>query len=331
MNITYRNFVADDIDRIIKFWNENSGWENDMGLDEFNLRFCSSPYGEPIIMLAIDEDNNELVGQFSFLPVSVTINSRQLKSYRPFGAVFKESFREKFGIASFLTGKHPVLVLYNKGADEALRKGATLTYLLPDPRWGKILSVMPFQTKKFPLWSFNLSQEILDFDSNICVTPIDPSDPAIDQLWEKAHLVNHCAITRNCLTLQTKNKISHGKFKMTGVYQNDRLIGVFSLRYKPEGYQWMIGDLLSFDNSETLKLTLQAACLEAKKEYLQVDSEPDKSYKTAILATPLIEEIVKDIGFYKESYQFVLAVHLLDKQLSKKEVAPENWYVSDSD
>src|SRR5689334_17741371 len=108
MDITYRNFVSEDIGQIISFWNENSGWETTMNRDEFNLRFCSSPWGQPIIMLAVDKDIDEIAGVFCFLPLSVTINNKEAKCYRPFGAVFKESFRSKFGLTSFLTGTHPI-------------------------------------------------------------------------------------------------------------------------------------------------------------------------------------------------------------------------------
>jgi hypothetical protein len=330
MNLKYRNFTPADIAKIIRFWNENSGWEDSMNIDEFNLRFRSSPFGDPIIMLAIDDDNDEVVGQFSFLPVSVTINTRPVRGYRPFGAIFKESLRDRFGIKSFLTGKHPVLVLYNKGAEEARKNGAAITYLLPDPRWGKILSVLPIQTCQFPLWSCRIPMANPAIE-NIDCRPVYLPDAAVDQLWEETKLLNQCSISRDSISLQAKNRMRQGAFKFMGVFVNQQLCGFFSLRFKAAEFQWMIGDLLTRDSGETLKLTLQAACLAAKREYRQIRPAPDKSYKVAILATPVIQKLAEEVGFYKENYQFFLAVHLLDRQFKKSEVAPERWYVSDSD
>src|SRR5690349_6513112 len=115
MNIIYRNFQPTDVEDIISFWNCNSGWETDLNLAQFNMRFRSSSTAEPIIMLAIEESTNVIVGQFNFLPADITVNGRQLIGYRPFGAIFKANLRERFGITSFFTGKHPMLILYNTG------------------------------------------------------------------------------------------------------------------------------------------------------------------------------------------------------------------------
>src|SRR3954454_24789114 len=151
MNITYRNYVPEDIDNIINFWNENSGWETDLNRDEFNLRFCSSPFGKPIIMLAVNDTANEILGLCCFLAVSVTINGKDVICYRPFGAIIKESFRESYGVTSLLTGSHPILRLYNAGSEIAKQKNASLIYLIPDPRWKKLARVMPFDVQQFPL------------------------------------------------------------------------------------------------------------------------------------------------------------------------------------
>lgn len=332
MNIVYRNFTADDIDQIIKFWNENSGWETTLDRDEFNRRFCSSFAGDPIIMIAIDNDTPEIVGLFCFIPLFVTVNNKEGKCYRPFGAVFRESFRAKFGLGSFLAGSHPLQKLYKKGTELAMDQNAIITYMIPDPRWGKILKTMPFELCQLPLWSHKLPLDEKDLDFPIDIRNIDLTSGDIDNLWIQSSKEGLCTLTRNAKFYQWKIALSHDRYKLRGVYDDDRLIGLFTFHFKPSEHQWIIGDILTLDNDESLTLTLLAACSTIQKEYLQIEVKPDKTYKAAILATPLIEGMVKKIGFYKDNYNFTLAVHLLDKKrISKSTVAPENWYVSAND
>lgn len=331
MNITYRNYTAEDIDSIIRFWNENSGWEDNMDRAEFNKRFCASPLGLPIMMLAIDEDINEVVGLCCFLPIGVTVNGNDQKCYRTFGAVFKESFRDKFGITSFLTGKHPIVQLYNKGAKEAFEEEAALIYLLPDPRWKKILQIMPFETRQFPLWSYKLTLvEPFILSDGIKIEKIDEIGQDIDVLWQQSLKKNLCTLTKNSLFYKFKVGFRPGHYKLYGVYDNGKLIGLFTIDNKNGGMQWRICDLLTLDNDDTLTLTLKAAC---NVVHLDVAKRTFKEnfYKAAILATPLIEQKVKELGFYKDDYNFVLAVHSLGGKQNHKEVAPERWYISAND
>jgi hypothetical protein len=331
MQIIYRNFTESDIENIIAFWNENSGWETDMDRNEFELRFCSSPFGRPILMLAVELEAEEIMGLFCFLPLSVTVYGKDVLGYRPFGAVFKESFRKQFGLASFLSGKHPILQLYNKGIEVAKQIGTSVSYLIPDPRWGKILKVMPFQTTTFPLYSLMLPftnfSETVDFET----IALDPSDKKIDELWESSKPVNSCTVTKNTSLYQAKIRISHGKITLYGVFRQNKLVGVFTMQFKNDGRQWCICDLLSGDNELYLTLVLKSACYKARELYLETEPATGEKHKISILATPLIEEIVTSLGFIKDSYKFTLAVQGLNSEYSRKEIAPENWYVSAND
>ena len=333
MNITYRNFVLEDVDHIINFWNQNSGWETNMDRVEFNIRFCSSPFGNPKIMLAIDNDISEIVGLFCFLPFDVTINNKEEKCYRFFGAVFKESFREKFSITSSLTGNHPISKLYYKGVEQAIEENAVITYSIPDPRWSRILRVYPFEIYKFPLWSYKLSiNNPIKLDNNTCVKDMNLTDTNIDSLWEQSPKNDICTLTRNSLLFQCKANIFHNRSKLKGLYFRDHLVGLFTLSYKSDAYQWTIGDILSLDNDNTLKLTLRAACFSAQLELSEKAIEPTKDYKASILTTPLLEKKIKELNFYKDNYDFVFTVQLINKgKVSKKEIGIENWNISATD
>ncbi|HYH16504.1 MAG TPA: hypothetical protein VD794_14845 [Flavisolibacter sp.] len=332
MNIIYRNYVEDDIDSIIQFWNANSGWDTDMNREEFNLRFCSSPLGRPILMLAINNDINEIVGILCFIPLSVTINSRDKKCFKLFGAIFKESYRSKFGLSSFLTGKHPLQQLYSKGIGVAKSENATLMYLLPDPRWGRILHVMPFRIQHFPLWSYRFSMnEPFLLSASIVVKDIIPEDKEIDILWQQSSKAHICTITKSREFYKLKIKTSHGRYKMKGVYCKNQLLGIFTLDNTKYRRQWLICDLLTINNADKLTLTLKAASNAAYFEYLKQEPDPDQFYKVAILATPTIEKKVMQLGFLKDDYSFTLAVQLLDNSFDKSTVSPKLWHISAND
>ena len=331
MNITYRDFNSDDIEGIIRFWNENSGWETNLDVNEFNLRFCSSPCGMPIIMLAVNEDEQSIVGLCCFLPAYVNLKGEDVVCYRPFGAIIKESFRQCFGISSLLTGKHPILKLYHVGSEIAKQKKASLIFLIPDPRWSKLAKVMSFETKRFPLLSYNLRQDHIPSKEPLYdVRDMNSTDPDIDKLWNQSSRASICTLTKNRQFYHWKINFRHGLYKLKGVYDNNKLIGLFTLHFKE--CQWVIGDLLPLDDNYGLTLTLRAACDTAQVEYFKKSPDRDKVYKVAILATQVIEDKAKALGFYRDNYNFTLAVQLLDKEnFSKADVAPDRWYISATD
>lgn len=330
MIITYRNFTDEDIDGIIRFWNENSGWETNLDRAEFDLRFCSSPWGAPIIMLAIDKSVNEIAGFCCFIPLLVSINGLEKKCYRPFGAIFKETIRKKFGLGSLLTGQHPILQLYHHGAREARQNNAALTYLIPDHRWAKLSKIMPFQTGQFAMWSCQ-TPFISELPKDISIEKIETTDPEIDVLWEKSDKANICMIAKSALSYDWKIKMRHGGIMLWGIKKEGQLVGLFTLHFKAKEGQCMIGDLLTFNNQEFLNLTLKAACLTASREYGKKPPEAGKQNKISILTNALLEQKVRALGFYRENYTFLFAVHLLNGSIPKKEIAPQNWYVSASD
>lgn len=331
MNISYRNYTDSDVNSIIQFWNENSGWETNLDIAEFKTRFCSCPMGEPIIMLAIDDSTNEIVGICCFLPGLVQVNNSTALCFRPFGAIIKETVRKKFGITSFFTGNHPMIRLCLTGIEVARQKQAALIYLIPDPRWIKILKVLNIGTCKFPLMSYPLSNGNT-LDSKTQVRELLPTDPQIDILSGMSSMLGNCTLYKDTRFYEWKVNFRHGLYKLKGVYDDDRLIGIFTTHFKPDDRQWLLNDLLTLDNDKYLVKTLAAACNSIQIEYKENFETDGKSYKIAILATPLLEQKLTTLNFHRDSYDFHLAVQLLDKQnFSKSDVSPKHWHLSAND
>jgi hypothetical protein len=205
MKLIYRTTTADDIDDLVQFWNQNSGWDL-ITRETWEKRFMSTPFGTPMIIVGIDTDQNEIIAQFIFVPVTVRVSGLELvKAYRPFGSVMKEDVRKKFGVASFLMNTHPIQKMYYKAVDELKGNGTKIMFLIPDPRWGKILKLMPFQVTQFPLWSHPLPLEPeFPLPENIKVEQINADNAQIDSLWMSTSGNGHCSIVRNSKTFAWK-------------------------------------------------------------------------------------------------------------------------------
>lgn len=331
MRISYRMAIDDDIDAMVAFWSDNSGWDI-IDRTEWEKRFVNTPFGEAAVVLGVDEDVNKIIGQFIFIPVYIVIDGLEVKAYRPFAPVLEQSLQTKFGIASLLTGQHPLLKMYKIIWDDLATKGVPLIYIVPDPRWSRVLQAFPFiHTHRFPLWSKSLTASS-DFQipAGISISKINPCDPAIDLLWEQSANVYNCSIVRNSKSLPWKT--SHGNYQVYAVSHAGSITGLFVFIYKQKDNQWLICDMIVKDKSDHLVTTLLAACQTIQEENNNIIQESKPQSKIAILATPAIENAVKQLGFQKENYHFTLAVHILNnKIIDKKNVIPVNWYISAND
>jgi hypothetical protein len=203
---------------------------------------------------------------------------------------------------------------------------------MPDTRWVRGFQLIPgIQMAHFPLWCLPLDKKLAEqqLPDGYTLEKITPEDARIDELWAKSSRLHDCSIIRkrDMLTF----KLSHREYQYLGLTCNSRIVGFAAYIYHPEIRGIIICDLLAEDK-EVLKLIIQVTCSKAYDLKLTLPEEDQiKCEKVSILATPLIEKIVAEMGFVKNKYKFSLVVHVLSKELSKKEVSPERWYVSAND
>ncbi len=81
MATIYRMHTPEDIPALVKFWSENSGWDQ-IDRTEWERRFHYTPYGEASVAVAVDKKNNEIVGQFVFIPTVISIDGKEVKAFR---------------------------------------------------------------------------------------------------------------------------------------------------------------------------------------------------------------------------------------------------------
>lgn len=323
--LSYRVHTEDDIDALVEFWRDHSGWDN-IDRTEWERRFMNTPHGNASVAIA-EDDKRQIVAQMIFIPSAVNVDERIVKAYRPFAMVLKKNETSSPG---YLKLVDLVYKMYTKAIDSFKKQNIGLIHMIPDPRWSRLLRVFPaLQMGGFPLWSLSLlALQKFEIPAGYEVEELTPTDIRIDALWEESRKLYGCAVIRNTATLPWKT--SHGDYKITGISKAGvlKVLVVSIAKFKDK--QWLICDMLTADAQHSLMMSLKAACNQAMEYRLTLTGDQELN-KVAILCTPLIETSLDALGFKKDNYKFPLLVHLLDQTLSKKQVAPERWYASAND
>ncbi len=325
MALVYRMHAEADIPALVGLWAEHSGWDR-LDAEAWGRRLIHTPFGPAAIALASDADSGRIVGQFAFIPSLIWVEGREVPAFRPFAPILSKEAR---GWQSDNPLDHPIAAMYRHGIETLGANGLGLVYMLPDPRWARGLRVLPFlQFGSFPLWSRPLPLSAPDvLGRGATAAPALPQGEAVDRLWSQAVRWHGCGVVRDSRGLPWK--IGGGDYHVLGVRQDGELIGLVASRHKGDR-QWLICDLLAADTGAALRSTLAAACNVAHKNAR--DTPPDQPIsKVAILATPVMQPALAELGFARDTYDFPLVVQVLDPSLDPAAVAPERWYVSAND
>ena len=331
MDITYRIAVEEDIEAMAKFWSDNAGWDI-IDAVEWKRRFMNSPAGDAIVSLALDESTSEIIGQFVFIPLNVSVAGKTVKAFRPFAPILKVSLQTKFGISALLTGRHPLLKMYARVTEDLSKKDIPFVFIIPDPRWNRVLKAFPnIMTHRFPLWTLSLPlTRKFEQEPDYISKKIASDSIEIDEIWQKAALTYTAMIVRNRHLIRWRTQF--GDFKTYAVYKGGNIVGFFAAVYKSKDHQWLICDLIAADTEQSLKNTLLYACNILADEDSLLNRSNEAPRKLSILATPPIEKVLLSAGFVKNDYHFTLAVHALDKKnIDRRDVNPANWYISAND
>jgi hypothetical protein len=319
MKLTFRMNTPDDKQGLIDLWTGEAEWDQ---IDEtvWNHRF-----GKADIALAIDEETTKIVGQIIFIPTPVSINGQEVKSYRPFAIFLTKAARSFQSLNPF---NHPAFKLYKVATDEFRKKGVSLIQMLPDPLWGRMFQLAPnFQFAKFPLMSLKLPfSEPFALGNDYKSVEILPTDKRLDELWEKSAEFYGCSTVRNSEMLAWKT--SHHQYFYLGLERNGELVGFSSSRFKSRDRQWLICDVLAAD-SAAFEVMIKASCNQAD-EFKQ-NNPVETLDKVAILATEKMLLPLEKMDFYRDKYNFLFVVHILDESLKSDLVAPSKWYVAAND
>jgi len=167
----------------------------------------------------------------------------------------------------------------------------------------------------------------LPLDDGYTMRPLEVWDQRVDELWKAASRLHSCQVVRNSRTLQWK--IGKGDYTVTVVERQGEMVGLVASQQRGDR-QWLVCDLLVADSGDSLRNTLIAVANVAHSEAIIPDREKP-IIKVAVLATPIMEPVVRSLGFVRDAYDFPMVVHILDPTISIDDVAPPRWYVSAND
>lgn len=323
MKMKCRLYTTNDIDSLVELWNEHADW-GIIDRKQWEYVFYNTPNGPTTIVLATDEKSGEILAQFVFIPIRISVKGQEIKAFKPCAPIMRKSVRTDLGLVSFLK-------MYRFAIKHFIAEGVNLFYMMPDPRWARGFQMIPgVKVATFPLWCMPLDQEIASqLPQGYEVEKINASDERINELWSRTTKLYNCSIVRD--THFFSWKLSHRNYQSFGLTHEGRVVGFAAFIYKKEIKGIAICDVLAEDEN-ALKLTLAQSCTMAMHFKNNLPGEEKTNCeKVTILATPLIERLVEPMGFEKNKYRFSLAVHVLGNSLPKKELHPERWYVSAND
>jgi len=326
MALKYEFHLDATLPGLERLWREATDWGENT-FDTLRPWFDSAPFGKPRIVIATDTESGEMVGQFRFMPLWVTVDGKEIRAVRPFGTIVTPAMHAAAVINTPLD--QPAVAMYTRAVVELKAMGEQLIYMVPDPRWMRLFKMFPFlQTGTFPLWSLPVPfEKPVDLDKAYSAAPLKAWDERVDRLWEKSSRLHGCMVLRNRSTLRWK--LSNASYTTTAVERDGELVGLVASRQKGDR-QWLVCDMLCADAGDSMRATLTAASNVAHEKSLTGDGK-EAIHKVAVLATPLMEPILRDLGFARDAYDFPIVVHVLDEKIAAEDVNPSRWYVCATD
>ena len=321
--LCYRPMQPEDVPHVQRLWEEETDW----GPFEpaFRHWHLDNPCSGSFVVVAADECGR-ILGQFSFIALSVTVHGRTVRAARMFAPILGRTLRQDYPGAA---AHEPILSLFHEGIRELRARQCSLMFALPHPRWqGFLQRYLRMRCAMFPLWSLPLPLTApLPLGDGNTAAPLTIGDERVDRLWEATARRHACSVVRDARTLHWKT----AGLTVTAVERNGELTGVVASGPKGEKpRQWEICDLLSADDGESLAATLRAAINVAQAQTLEESGGPPIS-QVAVLVTPGLDAHVRHLGFRRDAWDFPLMLNSLDDSLTDDAIAPELWYLSAND
>jgi len=322
MELRYRLYTPEDIPAMSKLWQSSTEWG---GLTStlVSRHLDNGPFGKPIVSLVEDVATGEILGQAALIASLITVKKEFVTAFRPMAAIVSPTLRS----SSLNPLQHPIFRLYRHAFEEMRRRGEKLVFVIPDPRWRRAIQMLPdVQHATFPLWSLPLPlASPLPLRPDYRTIQLTQQDQRIDSLFARAATQYRCMVVRNADSLM--KKAGPPEYELLGVERSGELVGVAASKQKGDR-QWLIGDFMAAD-SEAAEESLKAVCNLADRRSRDGSAAP--VLKAAILATPNMLPLLKELGFLRDKYDFHLFVKLFDNSLSPEDVNPSQWYVSAND
>ncbi len=324
---SFRFATWNDLPGIKRLWLEETDW----GAlpEEFMQQWEAAPGGSPRTLIAVNEVDGSVIGQFGFLPLTIKVGDRHVSGVRPHSTIVSKTYRDS--IKTLDLAEQPSAAMYANGLRQLREEGVKIAYMVPHPRWTGLFRFQPMaQLKTFPLHSLQFPLDsAFALPDGWSAYEIESWGASIDDLCERWSPQYQCGIVRTAQVLAWKARI--GEHRSLAVHRRGELAGVVISKIKGDR-MWQVCDMITADDSDALKATLIAAILDGARFGDDAGLPPEKKMrKTSILATPLMQPVLAELGFSRDDWNFPLVVERLDDSISADDVAPEKWYVAADD
>lgn len=325
MSLQYRLIEHGDLPALQRLWIEETEWG---ALTEhlWQRVVVEAPLGGVSGTVATDGATGEIVGQFAFVPSLVTVRGREYRAFRPGAPIVARS--QRFRSANPLA--HPAVAMYLHAVKALRARGDGLIYMVPDPRWVRLFKMFPkIQGGTFPLWRLDLplAGELPMPEGYTAGLLTVLEDERIDRLWAAWSRFHDCAVVRDSRSLPWKLGIED--YTVLGIERAGELVGLVASRKKGPR-QWLVCDVLAADDRDALRATFIAVVRLANERALCAEASKPIG-KVTVLVTPVMEPVLRALGFVRDAYDFPVIIHILNPAISKEDVAPSKWYVSAND
>jgi len=133
-----------------------------------------------------------------------------------------------------------------------------------------------------------------------------------------------CSVVRGSRSLPWK--VGQGDYTVTTIEQGEEMAGPVDSGQKSD-CQWLICDPLAVDGGDALHATLIAVVNVAHAAAIAADAD-SPIRKVAVVAMPVMEPVLRTLDFARDAYDFPVMVHILDRSIAKRDVAPSRWCLS---
>jgi hypothetical protein len=221
MEIAYRAVCENDLPQLQRLWEENTDWGT-LTPQMWRRYVTEAPLGGASIVVAVDRDTEQIVGQFGFTPSLVRIDNRTVPAFRPAAPIVGKSMKS----VQLNPLNHPAVAMYRHGMQILRKRHGGLIYMMPDRRWVPFLRLIPgLVIGTYPMWSARLPfPDPLPMPRGFSASRLHEWTDAVDLLWERASRLHGCSVVRNAAAL--KWKVGNGDYDVQIVQSGGELSGL---------------------------------------------------------------------------------------------------------
>jgi len=317
-SIHYREMRATDMPKILKLWEESSGW-GAITKDQFNSWYLDTPYG-PCLTAVAEGVGGAILGQLIFAPTQLVLNGKSVKVLKALAPILHEKLRKQ----NLIKDSHPIVKLIKVGNSIASKRGFHLIYSFPAHAWLGLFKSFPrFGLPECQSQSFNCQgiaiQKRLK-PSGYSVKELSFFTNEVNALWEDAiiELPINCAIIRDQHWLNWKWG-DHFKF---GMYNQDGLLMGYVVIDRST---YLIKDVLA--KSEGMLHLLINQVL----DHLYDTKDQYNIKQVKVMYTSLMARILKGLSLEAIDYRFAFNIYSISAKYEVASLHADEWYMMPND